>query len=363
MADAHWYLVWHLPRILSRAGAHVTLLSPRGQPFRHSRFVDAWIEVPHGSAAIAKAAAAHLAEHPCHLLVLAEQAVAEILARTCRDAPCLAWLRPDTADAIQSKTAFHAWSVAQGLPVPDGRACSSPDEASAWVQSHGPSIIKCNGVHGGFGVRRANGPGDVLSAWASLGRPAEFLIQQFIDGQTGVTELVLRQGQVAAWFASTRERASAPLGASVMRRPVNPAGMDEVVARVAQATGFHGLCGFDWVLDAARGRVLMLEFHPRLPSGFGWGRYAGVDISAALRDLLNDRSAPPRSPRPQDVLQHAPRCCYFPAHLWYALRERPADLRFWLPGANAVSWRNVPFDDPMVLAGFLQGAWKRFRTP
>ena len=144
-----------------------------------------------------------------------------------------------------------------------------------------------------------------------------------------------------------------------MRRMVHPPGMEALVARVAAATGFHGLCGFDWVQDAESGRIMLLEFHPRTPSGFGWGRYAGVDVPAALRDVINDQPLIARAPLPQADFQHAPLCCYFLAHVWFALRRQWQDLKYWLPGANAVSWRNIPVDDPRVLFGFLPAVGRR----
>jgi hypothetical protein len=172
----------------------------------------------------------------------------------------------------------------------------------------------------------------------------------------GCTELILQHGRVAGWFASIKERSVTPFGASIMRKLMNPPDMADIVQNISAATGFHGLCGFDWILDEASGRVVVLEFHPRAPSGFCWGRYAGVDVPAALRDLLSGCPAELRAPHSAGQLARGPLCCYFPAHFWWALTEQRSDLKHWLPGTNAVSWRNVPFDDPKLLSGVLMFA-------
>jgi hypothetical protein len=69
-----------------------------------------------------------------------------------------------------------------------------------------------------------------------------------------------------------------------------------------------------------------------------------------LHDLLEERPVTIRAPLPAEQLKQAPLCCYFPAHFWFALTQRPRDLKYWLPGTNAVSWPNAALDDPALLA-------------
>ena len=268
------------------------------------------------------------------------------------------WFNPEVMRALASKTGFQAWATGQQLPVPAGRVCTSLVAALDWIEQQGVSVIKSDGLHGGQGVWRVTSTDEVRALWAALSNPASALLQRYVQGAVGCTELILQHGKVAAWFASFKERSVTPFGASIMRRLANPPGMAELVGAVAAATGFHGLCGFDWILDA-NGKLWLLEFHPRTPSGFGWGRSAGVDIPATLRDLLNDRPAPLRAPPPEERLRHAPLCCYFPAHFWYAVTEQRRDLKYWLPGAHAVAWRNIPFDDPVLLASVCSFALRR----
>ncbi len=359
----HWGLVWHLPRLLCAAGAEVTLLAPPGQPFRFSRHVRAYLPLSHHAPTAARELAALAAQKQPDLILHAAQNIVECLAAFAPlDGGLVPGLRDDFRAAIQNKTEFQSWAEACSLPIPLGRVCADPREASAWVEEHGRSILKTNGVHGGFGVAVAARPADVAAAWETLGRPGSFLIQEFLAGAVGVTEMLVRRGEPLAWYSSFKERVSRPLGASVMRRLHTPPGMAALVVRIARATGWHGLCGFDWILSQRDGSVRILEFHPRAPSGFGYAKYTGVDLPAALRDLLADRAAPPRVPMGDDGLARAPLCCHFPSHLAYACRHRRADLRFWLPGSRAISWQNVPWTDPGPLLALLVRLLRR-RVP
>ena len=351
IADGHLNLLWPLPRLFRQAGAHVTLLAPRSQCFRHSRFVDQWVDLqPTPGLNVVEGAEKHLTEHRYDLVTFVNPPLVERLFQRTPPPPWMgAWFHPDLISILSSKTDFQTWAEANHLPVPPGNIVTSPQDVMAWISQHGPSVVKRDGTAGGTGVRLVKAPAEAHSAWQGLSAPARAVMQKHIVGKVGCTELIAQRGQVVAWFASFKERSATPFGASIMRRLVNPPGMAKLVAAVAAATKFHGFCGFDWMLDTAGG-IWLLEFHPRTPSGFGWGRYAGVDVPAALRDLLDDHPAALRAPLPPEQLARAPLCCYFPAHFWYALTEQRSDLKYWLPGTNAVSWRNVPFDDPALLA-------------
>lgn len=113
--------------------------------------------------------------------------------------------------------------------------------------------------------------------------------------------------------------------------------MKALVEQLRAETGFHGLCGFDCIQDAETGQLSIVEFHPRCSSGFGWGRYAGVDVPKVLSDLLLNQQGATQNPWSQEELGDAPVCCYFPHHLDYALAGHWRNLRYWLPEQNAAS--------------------------
>jgi hypothetical protein len=343
------YLPSHLPRLLRSASSSVSLLAPAVDILHHSRFVDEYIRAPGSRDAFVGFVESYLMDHRYDLVVFAIDDVLESIVGHPPRAPWLAWLRPDVADAITSRTGFAAWAEERSIPMPPGSVCHSTDDAMRWVEEHGASMMKTNHTAGGAGVRLVTSPADVVARWRELGCPQPFLMQKFIAGRAGVTELVLRRGEILAWFSSIKERTGTPFGGSIMRRFWTPSGMEDLVDCVARNTAFHGLCGFDWIEDGTTGRPFLNEFHPRATSGFICGKYAGVDVVGAIADLLNSHPARTRGPDSPERLELAPVCCYFPDHLAYAITKRRRDLQYWLPGADAVAWGLVPFDDPFFL--------------
>ena len=240
---------------------------------------------------------------------------------------------------MQSRTSFATWAANQGLAMPPGVVCHAPEEVATAVARWGPVMLKLDHTGAGLGVRRLDDAGEAVAIWAELGNPARALAQKFVPGRMGVTECLASHGEVVAWWASFKERGFRPEGPSIARRLVNPPGMARLVADVAAATGFHGPCGFDWIWDPERDEApLLIEFHPRSTSGFGLGHHAGIDTPRALRALLEGGPQERQEPLTHEALGDAPVCWYFPEHLRYALARRPAELRYWLPGAHAASW-------------------------
>ncbi|MBI3743017.1 MAG: hypothetical protein HY261_01845 [Chloroflexi bacterium] len=365
VANDSTYLTWHLPRLFKAAGAHVTLMAMRKQPLRRSRFVDAFIEIAGTMPERLAAVEAHLATQRYDLVSLSEEPMVEALASRGQPPQWMDWLEPDVARAISSRTNFATWATARDIPMAPGRVCQGPEEAAEWVRTHGASVLKCNHTRGGSGVRLVESPESVPEMWKDVGSPDEFLIQTYIHGPTGTTELVLRRGEVVAWFSTTKERQEARFGSAIMRRFANPPGMAAAVEVVARATCFHGLCGFEWAQDEQTGGLTLLEFISGATAGLRWETYLGVDVPGAIAGVFHAGAIEHRRPQVDWLKSPAPLVCYFPNHLGFAVHRKRSDLRYWLPGSRAVAWRNAGLDDPRALAsltGVLVGAAVRKRA-
>jgi hypothetical protein len=277
--------------------------------------------------------------------------------------PHFEWLSGDIRRALSSKTSFASWVDENKIPFPRSLVCHSVSDGEKWMRAHGcRCVMKANHLGSGKGVRCVETDGVVEEVWNELGRPAEFLLQQFVTGCKGVTEMVANKGHLLAWFSSLKARTGTPLGPSVARSFYLPAQMKELATEVTRKLGFHGLCGFDWIEDQQTGEVKIMEFHPRPPSGFWWGQYWGIDTVKAVNSLLHQRFEPVQAPQPNRAANSTddcyPICCYFPEHLLYAVKKRPSDLRFWLPFSNSIAWRNALFFDPSVMAAaILRKLW------
>ncbi len=373
VADESVYLPQAPIRLLWEAGARVVLMAPPGQPMRWSRYVSRRESLAIDTATAAEQIAAFYARHQDELalVVHCREDVAQLLAEQGDHPSQLTCIPQETAAACSSKTQFRRW--AQGrIDLPQGSVFRDIASAQAWVHHHGKSMLKVDGAQGGTGVRMVSTAADVLAAWNGLLRPAEFIVEEFLPGVSGVTELVLDHGRVLASCSSFKAVTThGPFGPSCARHIARMPEMAGLVEQVASATGYRGLCGFDWIWNERTRSLHLIEFHPRTPSGFGVAAHAGVDVVQALRTLLGTsdpaeltsqqgRAVRPSLPLPavnsQRVFDGV--YCYFPLHMAYILRTRDGQqLRCWLPGSNAVSWANVPWDDPGQLAAIaLKGA-------
>ncbi len=347
------YLSRSLPRLFSKAGARVIFASPAECSVRSSRYIDELgIFDTAGPDAVPKLEEELGRIRPSLLVIVEENFVQRILDLPETAAPrarALLHLHPSLA----SRSSFHLWAESRDLRVPRGFLCHDVHEAISAFEALGPVFLKRDGSSGGSGVRKASTPEEVRAAWQEVGDPAGMIVQQALNGRVGVTDMIAKHGRPLAWVSSEKWRTSLHNGPSVARRLCLPEGMAELVSSVARETGFHGLGGFDWVIDHQDGLPRLIEFHPRPPSGFGLGRSAGVAYDLAAAALLGLRDETLQDPDPA-AFRSKSVCCYFPDHLIASLRQREwSELRRWLPGTDSRSWSLLPWDDPGLLLRFL----------
>lgn len=353
------YLSRTLPRLFRKAGAHLVFAAPEGCSVRSSRYVDE-IRTFDSAAPGAVTRLERLIEEvePTTLVVVEEHLVQEILQLPEQAAPHarrLLRLHP----SLSSRAGFHLWAAARGIRVPEGVLCHSTEEALAALDRLGPIFLKRDRSSGGNGVRQASTPDEVIQAWKEVGDTSGMIVQRALHGSVGITDMIVKDGRVQAWVSSEKWRTLHQNGPSVARRLCKPEGMHELVLSVAEQTGFHGLGGFDWVVDTEDGLPRLIEFHPRPPSGFGLGRWAGVAYEQAIASLLETGEEKLQQPDPATFIDKDI-CCYFPDHPLASLKRREwNELRRWLPSPGSRSWSMVPWSDPAMLLQMIAQTYKR----
>jgi hypothetical protein len=231
---------------------------------------------------------------------------------------------------------------AAGFATPPTLVADGPAEAAAAARSLGyPVMLKNSAGAGGTGVRRADAPAGVVTAGAEL--PAgTLLVQRFIEGRIGCTQLLYDRGRPllrASYYA--RDCFPTAFGPSTVHESADHLDTAGIAQALGNLTGFHGLCGFDWIEDSA-GRLFFLEFNARPVYLEASVRGA---FAAALANMLTGSQL-----QSEAGLQRAPRSvALFPGHVYFSLQQRRyGDLLEWLPGRSTAL--EVPWRDPRLLA-------------
>jgi hypothetical protein len=343
------YLAFRLFRIFREAGLGVDLLCQAGDPMSGSRYVDEAIKEPSEERMVER-----LKDCIRHnngrwqRIIVAHEKTARALVET-NDSSLLTGWQPAACNAevrefLLSKFGLETAYAKHHLPVPPSRVCTTPQEICEFGDGVGwPLIIKPPDQSGGGGVMRANSFQELLTHLSSVKLPV--LAQKFIEGRRGVVDMLCSGGRALAWLASySTGRNWGIYGPSTARLFCAMPALRAAVERVAAFAQFEGFCGFDWIEETATGKHYLIEFHPRPPSGFRFGRFCGVDFSAAVAAWVNGTAAtfptlvqPPGKP----VRAH-----YFTGDLSRCLRDRDwKGLCAWLPGSGAchdVFWDDMP---------------------
>lgn len=269
----------HVPELLARGGLPMDAVFTTGHPLRGTRgFGKTWT-VPHAAWPTALESALESGDYG--LLVNVDETGLYALyahswgAETRRFLP----FSPESplGRAVGSKTAFHLWCEAQGLPVPESRAFPTFAEAKDFAERQpGRWLIKADRGYGGNGVVAAPYP-------QPRGSQKAWLVQRDHGHGVGSGVFTAVDGQLLAWvgfrkLACLREG----FGPTVHGTCDVRASIGELCAAVAACGRITGITGFDYVLDENE-RPLLIDSHlGRMSPLQHFDRTYGVDLGAAL---------------------------------------------------------------------------------
>jgi glutathione synthase/RimK-type ligase-like ATP-grasp enzyme len=350
-----WAGVLRLPSLLRRAGADVALFAEAGSKVRMSRFIDDHVEAPAEANAFVAALRDHFAQAPerYEWLILGNEPTLDAVARCGSPDWTRGFFPVDPADEqaiarITCKAAFAKACDAAGVPVPMSCAASSLDELRSAAGAIGyPMIIKPNRGWAGDGVRKVRDETELITAYGQVRDLQPFIAQRFLDGKVGSTQMLLDHGVPVCWSSSLKRQCwPEPFGPGCVREMCDDPQIEPILRAVGGVTGFHGLCGIDWIRRADDERIVVLEFNPRPTPAFEAARFAGVDFARSIAAMLSGQRD---VQRPVAAAASAkPVCVYmFPQHPKRCLMTR--DLRgllAWLPFAAKHA---IPWDEPRLL--------------
>jgi hypothetical protein len=355
------YLAFRLPRLFRQAGWDVDLLCLPGELMRYSRYVRGVIHEKCGDALFERLQTfLRDPQSPWQAVIVVHEAIARRLLQTNDDSLLERWqpgaIDPLVRDFVSSKFGMEAACNRSGFPVPPSRVCGSLEDIEEFGSDAGwPIMLKPPDQTAGIGVLKLDSPDQLSAARSSLTLP--ILAQKFISGRRGVVDMVCSAGKPLAWLASySTRRFGGEYSPSTARLFRAMPKLQPTVESVAAFTMFEGFCGFDWIEEDATGQHWLIEFHPRAPSGFRFGRQCGVDFSAAIAAWLRHEAAifsQQTQPEGGAVAAH-----YFSSDLIRCLRKRDwRGLHAWIPGSGV--YHDIFWDDlPLLASWVVQRTWR-----
>lgn len=274
--------------------------------------------------------------------------------------------RPQSYEPATTRSLLPALAEAADVAVPRTQRVASPDELAHWLASEGyPAVLKSDHSWGGRGVAIIRGPQEAAAAfrkmagWHHLAHVAKRLlweqdpqpclqllqgirpvltVQTFIPGKIANCSVVCWEGEVIAGIAVEVLATQGPTGNATVVRVVDGADMIGVARRIVRRLGGSGFFGFDFILDEASGRPVLLEVNPRATQISHLAYGPGRDLAAALRGRLTGEPIhEARRLTDRDII------AFFPQE-W---RRDPASS-FLL-----TAYHDIPHDEPALIQAFL----------
>ena len=283
------------------------------------------------------------------------------------------------------KSAFAAFCRIERLPLPETSLVADAATLRAALQTAGfPVVLKVDHSWGGLGVRVARSEDEALAALADLARgygwrssirraanglTAEPLADRMRDGAPAITlqryvpglpansALVCRAGEVLACLVVATVQVAHETGPSTVVRILDRPDIAAISARAVRRLGLSGFVGFDFVIDEATDRPMLIELNPRPTQTSHFAFDPASDLVGALAASLT--GAPRRRLAERKVPELV---ALFPQEVW----RDPSSRHF------RAAYHDVPWSEPQFLSlyakpvlaerqGWLTALRRRFR--
>lgn len=356
-----------IPSLLYHAGCRVIVLGDPNTPVCSSRFVDKVIPCPIDPRSAARALSTLMWQYGRDLpwVVFGDELAlqAGILCRDQKWLPKIFPVDPFThADMIFRKAAFMESAAAAGIPIPPMRVCRTLAEAKkAADELNFPLFFKRDVDCAGAGVVLVTNHANVSPTFQKLSDTGPVVIQEMVHGAVGKTNALYSHGRLMCHTSAHAVRTwPGKFGPSCVRKYFCDERLQKIAADIGKLTGFHGLCGFDWIQNEKTGEFVVIEFNGRTIATYHLGKYVNVDYERAIADFL----------RGEVTVQHpslapgeAPIVHMFPQEIRRCVTEYDlVGLAKWTSGALTT---DMPWNDAGLIlffyTDFIRLGYKRLR--
>jgi len=362
VAFAHWEGLSRLPALLHKVGCEVNVLGVPGNFPAYSRYVKQLYISPNDVDAVVADLNVHLQNQlvPYDWIVIGDDPLLYALEQR-RKEPWVVQNFPTIAgdagiDFITSKAVFIQDCQGKSILVPDFDLCSNQVQLQAAGQRLGyPLVIKEAQGFAGFAVRVIEN----AEALATIAPKEQVIAQQFIEGRLVSVAAIYRSGKPIAWFSYYRSRTWGTLGPSAaIEFKIFPT-LENILQKLGDLSGFHGLCGIDFIEQDGTGDLVLLEQNFRPTLTMDLGKRVGVDFVAAIRVLLEMKNVDVDSVLTQKEVAKKI-IPLFPQDVFRAIDARDyRGLLKWL--LYPLWWREMHWNEPFILVLNLRHILQKLR--
>lgn len=278
-----------LPGLFVRAGYRVDVLCIRRSWLRRNRFVNRWI-MAQGAGGIA-AQLIELAESGTYdriilgddtLITIMNQAIAPNDQIALKILPISIM---ENRAMLGSKIGFARLCEQFHIQVPKTIICTPVDTPVAAQTIGYPVVIKQDHGFGGTGVVKCDNAESLRRATASLVQTESVIVQQYIAGVIVNTESLFSNGKLLAYaYSETVKNTTGEFGVSCTRAYYPNPELEPVIIKIGESFGFNGFVNMTLMRDDA-GNHYLIESDPRPQAWVPMGKFAGVDFSAAVKNM------------------------------------------------------------------------------
>jgi biotin carboxylase len=162
-----------------------------------------------------------------------------------------------------------------------------------------PIVVKMQQASGAAGLRLVNDRKQLEKQYFDVVRINDLdednlpMLQQMIEGPTTCTlELCCRGdviGEVMYQGVRTMPRDG---GTTMFRESMADPACSEAAAKIVKHLGFHGLCGFDFVMDRVTGRPYVVDGNCRITPAITMAYHGGCDMIEAWIRIVDGEDVP-----------------------------------------------------------------------
>jgi len=212
-----------------------------------------------------------------------------------------AMLDTDTLMRLHSKVRLGELAREVGVPTPEIFVPHSIEEARELIATvELPIVVKMQQTSGAAGLRLVDDRKTLEKEYFDvvrvnrLGEGSLPMLQRRIVGPTTCTlELCDRGtvlGEVMYRGIRTMPRDG---GTTVLRESVSDPASSEAAEKLIKKIGFHGLCGFDFVVETKTGLPYLVDGNCRITPAITMAYHGGCDMIEAWVRLVDERKVDP----------------------------------------------------------------------